>query len=501
MLIMPHSQLLLHLQNLRSPSPRSVPSPATMEAVNGSSKTGKSEQKKRYAKQLEDIEAWAEFVRKNTGKYAVDYSEPLSQYHFTFAPVVLNNEDDEKKKQRLERQLQENARRNRERQKYMLSGMFLAATMTGLQEEKIKGQSLYVAEHQGVLIRYEQNENSEKFSASGLKGDIADPRVKTDDRYLNNLLLENIKTAYILVQNAKLSGWESMTFGNTKDPIKRYALKLACERLRIDCSREEANENALPQDTAAKEKLLDHMKAIEEEYLNFPLDPPRFEEKQEPKPDVTMADEAPDAQTRNFVFSGLKPLAGFEAKDIKDENREELASAAEAKGNFLAATLPKHKIYSDITVKNSGDGTSIVTLTLTADKKWDEPLTPSGQGPSSTPAKKSILNVLKKLAEKIATQQSQPALTDVFLKESTFAYAIERLPAQYTVRADHGYLQFSGYDEATKEISIDLAGSCNSGCEKLGTTQSTVEKAIKEQFPEDVKTVRFVEQPGLALAA
>ncbi|GEM_PF-2728165 len=153
-----------------------------------------------------------------------------------------------------------------------------------MEPEKIKvfpaGKRL-VCTYEPLMVEYKPDKETLKFSILGIEGDINHDLAKTSEGYVNNVLIENIKGAMLLVGNAKASGWEKINFGDTTDPLKRYALKIACDYLDVDCSDEIIDMDALPKHTILGENIAASAEGARENYMGSPFETLAFKRTEE----------------------------------------------------------------------------------------------------------------------------------------------------------------------------------------------------------------------------
>lgn len=428
----------------------------------------------RYPEKVQNIVTWQEHLKSLGVPFQVDHTRPFPQFIF-----VHEKDDDAKKRKQAKAQ-----------QDYILSGAFLAAAMTGTAMTIENGVRRVIAKHQGINIEYTKSKEDEKFSASGLRGNLRDARAQNDEAYLNNTLLETVKTAFLLVQNAKLAGYESITFGNTSDPCRRYALKLACDALGVDCAGEKIDPSHLPKfNCLGNRSSEERIQFYAAEYLNFPNDAPRFAapEKEELKVEAEKTD---DPKTWRFIIKGLSVDYGDVDIDRAKASVEVAEQIADGASNPLVKDWLKNPFLVRMSYRHGEK--AIAELTLSDQKDWD------GAASTALPSKftKSFAETfraglemkLKNLVKVNGTGQQS-----LFDTECAIAYAIEQHNVQEAVRGHRGYLQFDSYDPDAKKVVIDLGGSCNDTCQLIGNTTGYVEKALMTSFPRDVKKVLFQE--------
>jgi Fe-S cluster biogenesis protein NfuA len=430
----------------------------------------------RFPKKIKNILTWQEYLKSLGLTFEIDHSRPYAQFNF------IHEKDSPQNK----------AKKIESRKDYMLSGAFVAASMTDAIIIPENGTRRVEAKHHDIIIAFEKSETAEKFVAKGLQGNLKSPAAQTEEAYLNNTLLETAKTAFLLVQNAKLAGFDPIMFGNTTDPCRRYALKLACDALGVDCSAEKIDMAALPSFACLNIPVQKRMEFWAEEYLNFPNDAPRFD-----KPKVeeikVEAEKTDDPKTRRFIIHGLTVAYGDVDIDRARESGEVAEQIVDAAFNPLVKDWLKNPFLVRMSYRHGEK--AVAEITLSDQKDWDAPAS------TALPSKlaKSFAETFRAGLEmklKARLKNAGTAEDSLFDKECAIAYTIERSRVQEAVRAHNGFLQFGAYDAAAKEVVIYLGGSCNDGCNLIGNTTEAVQKMLLASFPKDVKNVSFLERPA-----
>lgn len=207
--------------------------------------------------QKSNIKRWEEHLRSFGVPYKVITSNP---YRLN---IEVEDDDSEAIK---------NLKRQRMRDHFYNSSVYVSKFMSELGNT---GEALF-CNYQGMFLHYKNDAFSEKFYLTNLQGDLNDERARTDTIYTNNMLLENVKGAFLLVQHAKLSGWQSITFGDTTDPLKRLALKMVCDALAMP-NNETVDMNAANTATVYGAEIQSYMQDVIYNYEDAPFKIPHFE--------------------------------------------------------------------------------------------------------------------------------------------------------------------------------------------------------------------------------
>ncbi|PZO86736.1 MAG: hypothetical protein DI626_05715 [Micavibrio aeruginosavorus] len=167
-------------------------------------------------------------------------------------------------------------------------------------------------DYHGLHVHFTNSNEQEKFYISGMQGDSTSPRVKTEEKYINNLLLETTKAAYILVHNAKLSGWDTIDFGETSDPIRIMALEVACQKIGVSFIAKD--KPPLPE-TYHGENLHAAMINVLENFENRPTKSPRFsfDEDLTAAPKTNKASAVAETMDDDDLLAGFVPPASAPA--------------------------------------------------------------------------------------------------------------------------------------------------------------------------------------------
>ncbi len=443
-----------------------------------------------YPEKVQNAKTLQEYMREFWPHYRIDHEATYNQY------IFIHDLDSVSKK----------ARKREERKKYIASGAFFAASMTGVKRIRHDdNHTEVISVHQGLMLHYSRQNETEKIHVAGLEGNTKDKRFHEDESYFNKTLMEMIKAATLSVEEAQRCGWKTLTFGNTADPFKRYALKLACDRLGMDCSGENVDLSTLQQPAFLGESIADRMKGLAEQYMNFPLTSINFAQPSGPAQVPELGMEQIDPMTRRFNFKNVFLYPDKLDVIMKDNDLESAIRVANEANNPLIAELIDRKLFSRVAYNNTQNG-SYVQLSLPESGNWQKSLAENlGKPPSQihtpTPLEETMGKVLLKKATEISKVKPEGSLSSLFEKEALIAYRIEQHGVQETVRKDGGFLQFTSYNPETKIVNISISGNCNSSCNKLEITQGIVEQDLKTHFPKDVWQVRFQEVPSLALAA
>jgi len=243
-----------------------------------------------HATQSRNIGIWERYMRAVGLVYQIDHSIPYD------LGITIHNDDSAAEQDKKRKKLKEH---------FNNSSVFLAKLMTGIYrlhpdgtEEKIQsypaptdGKSIAIAcAYQDLRVHY-ATENGGAFRLTGLAGDIQSPLVKTDVKYLNRVLIENMRGALILAHNAKLAGWTTVNFGKTSDPCRRLALQIACEIVGLDCASEEVDLSALPQDTLHGKDIAQWARDVLSVFEESPMEYYGFAGLEKPVQQVVLSDD------------------------------------------------------------------------------------------------------------------------------------------------------------------------------------------------------------------
>jgi len=108
--------------------------------------------------------------------------------------------------------------------------------------------------------------NAGTFKAQGFKGDASNKALMGQKDYTDKVLLEKAKAAMILAHHAKLAGWTTVHFGDTKDPLDLHILQCACDSLGLKYDSEKIRPETLPQYSFYGDKIDQAAKGVVNRY-------------------------------------------------------------------------------------------------------------------------------------------------------------------------------------------------------------------------------------------
>ena len=195
-----------------------------------------AENRKKFPKQIERIEAYREAMMKT---YGVNMALPLD-IPFQAGRTFSDND--------------------------LKPSVFLGKLIDKVEIVKSKDESrqdIVVTQYEHVRIGYQETKTGDQKTAAFMATNfINDHDLKGKDEVdAKRAIIEIVKTALIMAENAKAAGWTEVNFGRTTDPIKRYAMVQACKHVGLVCSSEIVNANDLPTDNVLGRKIDLHIAA------------------------------------------------------------------------------------------------------------------------------------------------------------------------------------------------------------------------------------------------